>query len=64
MNTKLLIENLNKTRHSLTFARNDFRAALHHADAVQSLLILDEIPRIVASLNNVDRLLNALASEE
>lgn len=63
-NISQTVENLEKARDGLSMARDDLREALRHSDAVQGILILDAIPHVTNGINAVDRLLNALMSED
>jgi hypothetical protein len=58
------IESLTKASQTLNLAREDLLEALRHSDAVQRIVILDAIPHVTNGINAVDRLLNALMSED
>lgn len=58
------IESLTKASQTLNLAREDLREALRYSDAVQGIVILDAIPHVTNGINAVDRLLNALMSED
>lgn len=58
------IESLTKASQTLNLAREDLREALRYSDAVQGIVILDAIPHVTSGINAVDRLLNALMSED
>lgn len=63
-NVEMMVEDLTKASDCVTMARDDLLAALKNADRVQALLIHDLSVRATDLLNDIDRLLNAVRSED
>lgn len=61
---KMLVENLEDAYSASNQTREDLKDAIKNADAVQALFLFDLIVEATELRNKIDRLLNAVKSED